>query len=98
MGVSDKYKKHNKDINRKNLEKLSKFDWFKKLFEIKFLDLFNLYYNDEQPLEELSFLDKTIILSENTKSFYWLLKNYQELKVDIIKVVKKSYFNNQNTI
>ena len=43
MGISDKYKKYDIDINKKNLEKLTKYSWFEKYFEMKFSDLFNYY-------------------------------------------------------
>ena len=98
MGVSDKYKKYGKDINKKNLEKLSKDIRFEKLFEIKYLDLFKNYYNDEKPLEEFPFFGMMIKLSGKTKSFYWLIKNNKHLKEYLIKAIKTFYFNNKSIV
>ena len=98
MGISKKYKKCERDINQKNLEKLIEYDWFKNFFEIKFLDLFSYYYNNEQPLEQVFIDGKTIFLSEKTKSFYHLLQKYEESKNDIIRVTKMFYFDEKNTM
>lgn len=97
MSISNKYKKYNKEINKKNLKKLSENNWFTKFFEIKYLDLFLYYYNDEQLLEEFSKFGKTINLSGKTKSFYYLLQKYKNLKENIIKVIDRNYLVNNNT-
>lgn len=96
MGISKKYKKFDKNINQRNLEKLTKDDWFENFFEIKFLDLFFLYYNEERPLKEVFIDGKTIILSEKTKSFYYLLQKNKESREDIIRVTKMFYFEEKN--
>ena len=98
MGISKKYKKCERNINQKNLEKLIEYDWFKNFFEIKFLDLFSYYYNNEQPLEQVFIDGKTIFLSEKTKSFYHLLQKYEESRNDIIRVTKMFYFDEKNTM
>ena len=99
MGISDKYKRYDENTNETNLEKLIKYDdWFKKFFEIKFLDLFSYYYNKGLPLEKFSLFDKAIFLSRKTKSFYWLLEKYKEMKGEIIEVIKISYINEGNTM
>ena len=69
-----------KKLIKKNLKKLSENNLFTKFFEIKYLDLFLYYYNDEQPLEEFSKFGKTINLSGKTKSFYYVLQKYKDLK------------------
>ena len=96
MGISKKYKKFDRNINQRNLEKLTKDDWFENFFEIKFLDLFSLYYNEEQPLKEVFINGKTIILSEKTKSFYYLLQKYKGSREDIIRVTRMCYFDEKN--
>ena len=98
MGVSKKYKKCERDVGRGGLEKLIENDWFKNFFEIKFLDLFSYYYNNEQPLEQVFIDGKTIFLSEKTKSFYHLLQKYEESRNDIIRVTKMFYFDEKNTM
>ena len=69
MGISKKYKKFDRNINQRNLEKLTEDEWFDNFFEIKFLDLFSIYYNEEQPLKEIFIDGKSIILSEKNKIF-----------------------------
>ena len=97
VDISDKYKRYDKDINKKNLENLND-HWFKKFFEIKYLDLFSLYYNDGNPLKELSFFGKTIAFSKKTKPFYELLQKYEDSKEDIITITKMFYFNEKTSM
>jgi hypothetical protein len=97
MGISDKYKKYDIDINKKNLEKLTKYSWFEKYFEMKFSDLFNYYYNNEQPLKEISINDITILLSQETKSFSYLLQKNEKLREDIIQATKRFYLDEKMT-
>jgi len=98
MGISKKYKKCERDINQKNLEKLIEYDWFKNFFELRFLDLFFYYYNNEQPLKLVFINGITINLSEKTKSFYHLIQKYEESKEDIIRVTKMFYFDEKNNM
>ena len=56
------------------------------------------YYNDEKPLKELIIFDKKVILSKNTKSFYYLLHKQEELKNQIIYFCKKDYLSDINDI
>ena len=64
---------------------------------MKYLELFSLYYNNEQPLEKYSFLDKTIIFSDKTESFYKLIQENEKLEKDIKKVTRERYSNGLNT-
>jgi hypothetical protein len=98
MGISRKYKKFDGNINQRNLEKLSEDEWFVNFFEIKFIELFNLYYNEEQPLKEILIDGKNIILSEKTKSFYYLLQKYEKSREDIIQVTKMFYFGEKISV
>ena len=91
IDISSKNKYADKNINKINAEALIKDPWFKKIIEMKYLDLFLDYYNDEKPLQELMIFDKKIKLSEKTKSFYHLLKKYKGLKVQIIYFCKIIY-------
>lgn len=88
MGISGKIKRYDEGNNKTNLEKLNNNDWFKKVFDMKFLDLFSYYFNNEKPFEKFSFSGKTIIFSEKTKSFYNLIQKNKKLKKDIIRVTK----------
>ena len=50
----------------------------------------------EQPLKEVFINGKTIILSEKTKSFYYLLQKYKGSREDIIRVTRMCYFDEKN--
>ena len=52
IDISNKYKHYDKNINRVNIQALIKYSWFRKIFEMKYLELFLYYYNDNQPLKE----------------------------------------------
>ena len=98
MGVFDKCKNSSKEANKENMEYFIKFDAnFKKIFSIKYLELFHHYYNDEQPLNELMIFGKEIILSSKTKSFYYLLDKNKNLREDIVNYAKMAYFNDNNS-
>ena len=94
--ISSKYKHSNKNDNIKLLQKL-KGSCLDKILEMNYLDLFKIYYNNniESPLKEINFGEVKIPLSENTKSFYFLLKNEknQNIKEKIVEVVKLIYFS-----
>ena len=91
VDISEKYKKDNKDINKKTLLKLSYNPMFQKLFDMKFMDLFNYYYNDGQPLKEIFLSGKKIKFSEKTKTFYDLLEKYKDLEQDMLQIIKMFY-------
>ena len=97
-GISDRYKYYDENTNKMNVEALIEHPWFKEIFERKYLDLFLNYYNDEKPLKELMIFDKKVILSKNTKSFYYLLHKKEELKDRIIYFCKKDYLSDINDI
>ena len=90
MGISKKHKRNIGNKNKENLEILEKIDWFQKLFEINYLDLFSLYYNNQRPLKHVSLFYKNIIISGKTKPFYHLLQKYKESKeyMEIINMAK----------
>ena len=94
--ISSKYKHSNKNDNIQLLKKL-KGSCLDKILEMNYLDLFKIYYNNniESPLKEINFGEVKIPLSENTKSFYFLLKNRknQNIKEKIVEVVKLIYFS-----
>ena len=86
-------KKFDKDINRKNVTKLSKISFFENLFKMNFLELFNIYYNKSQPLDKLLLFNKTINLSKKTKPFYKLLETEESHKEYFIEIAKMNYIN-----
>ena len=90
-GISTKYKKATKDINQKLSESLNQVDWFKKLFELKFMELFYIYYNEKKQLKKVCFFNEEITLSNKTKSYYFLLKKYYKEKKEIIETREHNY-------
>jgi hypothetical protein len=94
LEISEKYSTYNKFENKKLLDKIIlKSKWLNDVFEMNYLKLFDYYYNKEEPLYKIIFENKEIILSSKTKSFYYLLEKYQDLKQEIIDTTKIVYFN-----
>ena len=91
IDISNKYKHCDKDTNKMNVEDLIKYSWFQKIFNMKYLEIFLYYYNDMKPLNELTLFGNRVILSEKTKSFYYLLKKNEETKEQIIYFCKLIY-------
>ena len=95
IDISLKYKKFEKNINKKLVEKLDQFPFFQQVFKMNFLKLFYYYYNNKQPFaQKLLIFDQEIILSEKTKSFYNLLDKNQELEENIMNVIEFEYLKN----
>ena len=92
LKISDKYTRFDEDFNKKNKEKLIQFDWFQKLFEMKYTTLFTYYFNDNKPLNEIILFEKKIILTSKTKSFYDLTEKNKEYKNEFIELAKR-FFN-----
>ena len=98
IDISNKYKHYDKNNNKENIVELKKYPWFKKILEMKYLELFLHYYNDEQPLKELTLFNEKVILSEEIKSIYDLLQRKEELKERIIYFCKIIYLTDINGI
>ena len=96
--ISRKYKKFDPYYNKVNLNILLKDDWFKKLFGMKFLDLFHYYYNDKEPFHEILLFDKIITLSTNTKPFFKLIERNKEISKRIIEITEIDYLNRKYKI
>jgi hypothetical protein len=97
LKVSEKYTKKNirndENINIKKLNILCEYNWFNELIQVKFLDLFKLYYNQKRPLNEIYFKGKKITLSKNTKNFYALLKKHETHEKKLIEIAEAVYLN-----
>ena len=97
LDISSKYKKINKDANRKLVEKIeSSSTWLDRLFQMNYLQLFKYYYNDEKPLNKIYFMEREIFFTPNTKSFYCLLEKNKTLKWEILQVAKSNYLEENN--
>lgn len=95
MNISSKFKRFEKDKNKKTLDELCKKSiWLKNFFNLNYLKVFYYYYyNNKKPLNKIIFENKEIILSSKTKTFYDLLQKNESLKKNLINTVKSAYFN-----
>ena len=97
--ISRKYKRFKEDINKNILNKVyNQPSWLNKFFDMKYLKLFNIYYNREKPLKEIIFEGNRIILSGLTESFYYLLKKNENLKTKLGETATSVYFNGYETL
>lgn len=97
--ISPKYKRFGEDINKNILNKVcNQSIWLNKFFNMKYLKLFNIYYNKEKPLKEFIFEGKRIILSGLTKSFYYLLEKNENLKTKLGETAISVYFYGYETL
>ena len=97
--ISEKYSRSNKYANKDLLKRVSGTSiWLDKIFEMKYLQLFNYYYNECEPLNKIFIENKHTYLSPKTESFFCLLEKNKDLKNEIINTVKNIYFNgNKNS-
>ena len=97
MNISSKYKCSN-DKNIITMKQLETDHFCVNIFEIKYLDLFSKYYNNNQPLKELLIEGKKITFSPSTKSFTELLqkKRNLNLKDELINIAENFYLNDSN--
>ena len=96
--TSSKFTRHNKNNNEKNAKILNKIPWFKKIFELKFLDLFQYYHNENKQLNKIFLFEREITLTKDTKSYYFLLEKNMTIKKEIIEITKYNYLSKINSI
>ena len=95
--ISNKYSKSDESANKDLLKRVTGTSiWLDKIFEMKYLQLFNYYYNECEPLNKIFIENKDISLSSKTKSFFCLLEKNIDLKNELINTVKNIYFNGNN--
>jgi hypothetical protein len=94
--ISSKYRKYSKDFNSKILQQvIPSSKWLEEFFNMKYLSLFRIYYNNCKPLRQINFNGKNINLSLNTKSFFNLLKKnrIKLMRAKIISTAQDAYFD-----
>jgi hypothetical protein len=94
--ISSKYRKYSKDFNSKILQQvIPSSKWLEEFFNMKYLSLFRIYYNNCKPLKQINFNGKNINLSLNTKSFFNLLKKnrIKLMRTKIISTAQDAYFD-----
>ena len=98
MKISKKFKRYNGFYNEELLERIEySSQWLSKLFEMNYLKLFSYYYNEGRPLDKIVFENEEIILSKETKSFYYLLEKYKDLRQNLINTVESVYFDGKES-
>ena len=99
MKISKKYTRYNEFYNEELLEKIEcSSQWLDRIFQMNYLKLFNYYYNKGKPLDKIVFENKEVILSNETKSFYYLLEKYKSLRQNLINTVESVYFDAKESI
>ena len=88
--ISIKYK-DNKNNNIELANDLNQIDWFHKLFELKFIELFYVYCNERKKLQKIFLFDREILLSNDTKSYYFLLEKNKKENRNIIEITENNY-------
>lgn len=92
LEISTKFSTYDKSENKKIFATI-KAKWLNRLFQMNYLELFKLYYNDEKPVDKIVYENREIILSPQTKSFYFLLEKNKAIRQNIIDVTKIVYLN-----
>ena len=97
MKISPKFTKSEDNVNKEILKKIYQSShssqWLNNFFNMNVLTLFRYYYNETKPLNIFKFEGEEINLSKNTKSFYYLLKKYDIIKIELNDALKRAYFN-----
>ena len=88
--ISTKYK-DNKNINIELANDLNQIDWFHKLFGLKFMELFYVYCNERKQLQKIFLFNREILLSNDTKSYYFLLEKNKKENRNIIEITENNY-------
>ena len=98
--VSKKYKNFSEIENYNETvynQVIKKSDWLKKFYDMIYIDLFKIYYNNAEKMDKISFNGQNIKFTKKTKSLFNLIQKYSDLKVYIISIIDTYYFNNIET-
>ena len=91
--ISSKFK-CSENRNKNLVDKLLKNEednFFKEIFGMKYLELFDYYFNNNEPSEEIIINNNKIKLSSDTNIFYELIQNNKDMKERILQIVEKIY-------
>ena len=90
--ITKKFKYLNKYNNKLILDSINqKSEWLQNFFNLKYIELFELYYNKGKKLNKIVINKKDIILSEKTKTFYDLIQKNTKLKSFLFDAVERGY-------
>ena len=76
-------------------------EYLNEFFNMDYISLFKSYFNDCEPLKTINIKGKEFDLSNNTKSFYYLVKknNFNEFEKNLfIESTKTAYFCDINNM
>ena len=93
--ISSKYSKCSKDINKEILNEVCKSEWLNKFYNMKFMDIFEIYHSNGKALKEFEFENKIVKLSQSTKTFFNLLNKEQNIPIKnkLIETLSIVYYN-----
>ena len=93
--ISSKYKKCNDPkINEKVLKEVcQKSEWLDGFFNLKYINIFKDYYNNQNPLTEIEYNGKTFKLPHKTENLFYLLKKNNAEREEINNTIKQVYLN-----
>ena len=94
LKASPKNKKFAQNINKIIYEKLCNIEFFKKFFEISYLEMFNKFYYQEQ--REINVYDHKIKLSQRTKLFADLLEKNKSSSEKIKEIAEEYFVDKKN--
>jgi len=98
MKISEKYTRYKEFYNEELLKKIEcSSQWLDRLFQMNYLKLFSYYYNKGRPLDKIVFENEEVILSKETKSFYYLIEKYEYLRQHLINTVESVYFDGKES-
>lgn len=95
--ISKKYKiNFDSEVQKEKLVLLRKNSSLNKLLNMKYLNLFNIYYNGNQPLKFFQIDNEKITLLKEAKSFSDLIEKNTELKNEIHRTVIMDYLERKD--
>ena len=101
IDISPSFKNYEKDSNIINLQKLVGYSLFENFIGKTYLNLFKAYYNNRLPLKQMIIADgideKIVNLSEETKSFYYLLEKNEKSKEKIIQIAEEFFMKDMDS-
>ena len=93
LQISRKYKKNVTPNMKQKLSILTKNESLDDLLKINYLMFFLIYYNNNKPLYEVKINEKTIKLSNQTKSCYFLINKYKKDEEYFNRIIKMDYLD-----
>lgn len=92
--VSKKFRSINKNHNKEIYDQVNNIsEIIKEYFNMNFVDIFEKYFNDCEPMSKITIRGKDINLSKETKCFYDLINKNQMIKDQLIDFARRVYLD-----